>query len=146
MGFFKEFRDFATKGNVIDLAVGVIIGAAFGKIVSALVDNIFMPILGVLTGKVDFKEKYLLLNDSKGTSFESLAKAKEAGAPVLSYGLFIQSVIEFVIIAFCIFLLVKGINALTRKKEEAPAAPAAPPEPTPQEKLLMEIRDELKKK
>jgi len=146
MGFFKEFRDFATKGNVIDLAVGVIIGAAFGKIVSALVDNIFMPILGILTGKVDFKEKYLLLNDSKGSSFESLAKAKEAGAPVLSYGLFIQSVIEFVIIAFCIFLLVKGINALTKKKEEAPAAPAAPPEPTPQEKLLMEIRDELKKR
>jgi large conductance mechanosensitive channel len=146
MGFFKEFRDFATKGNVIDLAVGVIIGAAFGKIVSALVDNIFMPILGILTGKVDFKEKYLLLNDSKGSNFESLAKAKEAGAPVLSYGLFIQSVIEFIIIAFCIFLLVKGINALTRKKEEAPAAPAAPPAPTPQEKLLMEIRDELKKR
>ncbi|WPQ63906.1 large conductance mechanosensitive channel protein MscL [Chitinophaga sancti] len=146
MAFFKEFRDFATKGNVIDLAVGVIIGAAFGKIVSALVDNIFMPILGILTGKVDFKEKYWLLNDSKGSSFESLAKAKEAGAPVLSYGLFIQSVIEFVIIAFCIFLLVKGINALTRKKEEAPATPAAPPEPTPQEKLLMEIRDELKKR
>lgn len=146
MGFFKEFRDFATKGNVIDLAVGVIIGAAFGKIVSALVDNIFMPILGILTGKVDFKEKYILLNDSKGTGFESLAKAKEAGAPVLSYGLFIQSVIEFIIIAFCIFLLVKGINALTKKKEEAPAAPAAPPAPTPQEKLLMEIRDELRKK
>lgn len=146
MGFFKEFRDFATKGNVIDLAVGVIIGAAFGKIVSALVDNIFMPILGILTGKVDFKEKYLLLNDSKGSNFESLAKAKEAGAPVLSYGLFIQSVIEFIIIAFCIFLLVKGINALSRKKEEAPAAPAAPPAPTPQEKLLMEIRDELKKR
>lgn len=146
MGFLKEFRDFATKGNVIDLAVGVIIGAAFGKIVSALVDNIFMPILGILTGKVDFKEKYLLLNDSKGSNFESLAKAKEAGAPVLSYGLFIQSVIEFIIIAFCIFLLVKGINALTRKKEEAPAAPAAPPAPTPQEKLLMEIRDELKKR
>lgn len=146
MGFFKEFRDFATKGNVIDLAVGVIIGAAFGKIVSALVDNIFMPILGILTGKVDFKEKYLLLNDSKGSNFESLAKAKEAGAPVLSYGLFIQSVIEFVIIAFCIFLLVKGINALSKKKEEAPAAPAAPPAPTPQEKLLMEIRDELKKR
>lgn len=146
MGFFKEFRDFATKGNVIDLAVGVIIGAAFGKIVSALVDNIFMPILGILTGKVDFKEKYLLLNDSKGSSFESLAKAKEAGAPVLSYGLFIQSVIEFVIIAFCIFLLVKGINALGKKKDVAPAVPAAPPEPTPQEKLLMEIRDELKKK
>lgn len=146
MGFFKEFKDFATKGNVIDLAVGVIIGAAFGKIVSALVDNIFMPILGILTGKVDFKEKYLLLNDSKGSNFESLAKAKEAGAPVLSYGLFIQSIIEFVIIAFCIFLLVKGINALTKKKEEAPAAPAAPPEPTPQEKLLMEIRDELKKR
>jgi large conductance mechanosensitive channel len=145
MGFFKEFKDFATKGNVIDLAVGVIIGAAFQKIVSALVENIFMPVLGILTGPVDFKEKYFLLNDSKGTNFESLAKAKEAGAPLLAYGLFIQACIEFIIIAFCIFLLVKGINSLQRKKEEAPK-PAAPPEPTPQEKLLMEIRDELKKK
>lgn len=145
MGFFKEFKDFATKGNVIDLAVGVIIGAAFQKIVSALVENIFMPVLGILTGPVDFKEKYFLLNTSKGASFESLAKAKEAGAPVLAYGLFIQTCIEFIIIAFCIFLLVKGINSLHRKKAEAPK-PAAPPEPTPQEKLLMEIRDELKKK
>lgn len=145
MGFFKEFKDFATKGNVIDLAVGVIIGAAFQKIVSALVENIFMPVLGILTGPVDFKEKYFLLNDSKGASFESLAKAKEAGAPVLAYGLFIQTCIEFIIIAFCIFLLVKGINSLHRKKAEAPK-PATPPEPTPQEKLLMEIRDELKKK
>lgn len=145
MGFFKEFKDFATKGNVIDLAVGVIIGAAFQKIVSALVENIFMPVLGILTGPVDFKEKYFLLNDSKGAAFESLAKAKEAGAPVLAYGLFIQACIEFIIIAFCIFLLVKGINSLHKKKEAAPK-PAAPPEPTPQEKLLMEIRDELKKK
>ena len=147
MSFFKEFKEFATKGNVIDLAVGVIIGAAFQKIVSALVDNIFMPVLGIVTGRVDFKEKYILLNDSKGASFESLAKAKDAGAPVLAYGMFIQSIIEFIIIAFCIFLLVKFINTLTRKKEaEKAAAPATPPEPSAQEKLLMEIRDELKKK
>jgi large conductance mechanosensitive channel len=145
MGFFKEFKEFATKGNVIDLAVGVIIGAAFQKIVSSLVENIFMPVLGILTGKIDFKEKFFLLNDSKGTDFASLAKAKEAGAPVLSYGVFIQSVFDFIIMAFCIFLLVKFLNRLSRKKEEK-VAPAAPPELSTQEKLLIEIRDALKNK
>lgn len=145
MGFFKEFKEFATRGNVIDLAVGVIIGAAFQKIVNALVENVFMPVLGIVTGKVDFKERFFLLNDSAGTGFKTVADAKAAGAPVVAYGIFIQACIEFVLIAFCIFLLVKGINALNRKKQEAPK-PAAPPEPTPQEKLLMEIRDELKKK
>ncbi|PWV54239.1 large conductance mechanosensitive channel protein MscL [Chitinophaga sp. S165] len=144
MSFFKEFKEFATKGNVIDLAVGVIIGAAFGKIVSSLVDNIFMPILGILTGKVDFKEKFFQLDYSKGTA-ETLEAAKTAGIPVVSYGIFIQNCIDFIIMAFCIFLLVKFINRLTRKKEEAPA-PAAPPAPTTEEKLLMEIRDVLKSK
>lgn len=142
MSFFREFKEFATKGNVIDLAVGVIIGAAFGKIVSSLVDNIFMPVLGILTGKVDFKEKFFQLDYSKGT-VETLEAAKTAGIPVVSYGVFIQNCIDFIIMAFCIFLLVKFINRLTRKKEEAPAAP---PEPTTQEKLLMEIRDTLKSK
>jgi large conductance mechanosensitive channel len=144
MSFFKEFKEFATKGNVIDLAVGVIIGAAFGKIVSSLVDNIFMPVLGILTGKVDFKEKFVQLDYSKGTA-GTLEAAKTAGIPVVSYGVFIQNCIDFVIMAFCIFLLVKFINRLTRKKEEAPA-PAAAPEPTREEKLLMEIRDVLKSK
>jgi large conductance mechanosensitive channel len=143
MSFFKEFKEFATKGNVVDLAVGVIIGAAFGKIVTSLVENILMPVLGLFTKGANFTDNFLLLNDSKGTGFKSLAEAKEAGAPVFAYGAFLQSVIDFVIIAFCIFLLVKFMNRLTRKKE---AAPAAKPEPTTQEKLLMEIRDALKNK
>jgi large conductance mechanosensitive channel len=143
MSFFKEFKEFATKGNVIDLAVGVIIGAAFGKIVSSLVDNIFMPILGILTGKVDFKEKFFQLDYSKGT-VDTIEAAKTAGIPVVSYGIFIQNCIDFIIMAFCIFLLVKFINRLTRKKEEAPT-PAAP-ELSTEEKLLMEIRDALKNK
>lgn len=146
MSFFKEFKEFATKGNVMDLAIGVIIGGAFGKIVSSLVDNIFMPVLGIVTGKIDFKEKFIQLDYSKGT-FDTVAKAKDAGVPVLGYGLFIQSIIEFIIIAFCIFLMVKFLNALSRKKEEAATAPApaAPPELSTTEKLLMEIRDSLKK-
>lgn len=141
MSFLKEFKEFAMKGNVMDLAVGVIIGAAFGKIVTALVDNVLMPIIGIFTGGVNFSDKYALLNSSKGTDFPSLAKAKEAGAPVLAYGAFIQSVIDFIIIAFCIFLLIKFMNRLIRKKEEAPA----PAELSTQEKLLTEIRDLLKK-
>ncbi|SFD27942.1 large conductance mechanosensitive channel [Chitinophaga sp. CF118] len=143
MSFIKEFKEFATKGNVMDLAVGVIIGGAFGKIVTSLVENILMPMLGLVTGGVNFTDKFFLLNDSKGASFESLAKAKEAGAPVFAYGAFIQSIFDFIIIAFCIFLLVKFMNRLSRKKEEAPAVP---PVPTTQEKLLMEIRDALKNK
>ena len=143
MSFLKEFKEFAMKGNVMDLAVGVIIGAAFGKIVTSLVENILMPIIGVFTGGVNFTDKFILLNDSKGTGFPSLAKAKEAGAPAFAYGAFIQSVFDFIIIAFCIFLLVKFMNRLSRSKTEAPAAP---PAPTTQEKLLMEIRDTLKSK
>jgi large conductance mechanosensitive channel len=142
MSFLKEFKEFATKGNVMDLAVGVIIGAAFGKIVTSLVENILMPVLGLVTGGVNFTDEFFLLNDSKGSHFDSLAKAKEAGAPAFAYGAFIQSIFDFLIIAFCIFLLIKFMNRLSRKKEAAPAVV----EPTTQEKLLMEIRDELKKK
>ena len=143
MSFLKEFKEFAMKGNVMDLAVGVIIGGAFGKIVTALVDNVLMPIIGIFTGGVNFTDKFILLNNSKGSDFPSLAKAKEAGAPVLAYGAFLQSVIDFIIIAFCIFLLIKFMNRLIRKRDEAPAGP---PEPTAQEKLLMEIRELLKTK
>ena len=143
MSFFKEFKEFATKGNVMDLAVGVIIGGAFQKIVTSLVDNIFMPVLGIVTGGINFKDKFWLLNTSKGTDFPSLEKAKEAGAAVFAYGAFIQSIIDFVLIAFCIFLLVKFMNSMRKKKEEVPAAP---PAPTNEEKLLMEIRDALKNK
>jgi large conductance mechanosensitive channel len=142
MSFLKEFKEFAMKGNVMDLAVGVIIGGAFGKIVTALVDNVLMPVIGVFTGGVNFSDQYILLNNSKGSGFPSLAKAKEAGAPILAYGAFIQSVIDFIIIAFCIFLLIKFMNRLIRKKEQAPA----PAELSAQEKLLTEIRDLLKTK
>ena len=135
----KEFKDFAMKGNVLDMAIGVIIGGAFGKIVSSLVSDVLMPPIGLLMGKVDFSSLFLNLS---GTPQPSLAAAKAAGAPTLNYGVFLQSVFDFIIIAFVIFMLVKQIN---RFKREAPPAPLAPPAgPTNEEKLLMEIRDALK--
>ncbi len=141
MGFFKEFKEFAVKGNVMDMAVGVIIGGAFGKIVSSLVDDIIMPLVGKLVGGANFTDLYCVLNDA--TDPGSLAAAREAGIPVFAYGSFIQNIIDFLIIAFCIFLMIKGMNKLAKKKEEAPAPD---PEPTNEEKLLGEIRDLLKKK
>ena len=132
----KEFKDFAMKGNVLDMAIGVIIGGAFGKIVSSLVSDVLMPPIGLLMGKVDFSSLFLNLS---GTSQPSLAAAKAAGTPTLNYGVFLQSVFDFIIIAFVIFILVKQVN---RFKKEAPPAP--PPGPTNEEKLLMEIRDALK--
>ena len=140
MGFVKEFKEFAMKGNVMDMAVGVIIGGAFGKIVSSLVDDILMPIIGKLTGNVSFVDLFVTLGDGE---YSSLAAAKEAGAAVFAYGQFIQNVVDFLIVAFCIFLMLKGINKLNRKKEEEPA-PEEPKGPT-QEELLAEIRDLLKK-
>ncbi len=140
MSFIKEFKEFAMKGNVMDLAVGVIIGGAFGKIVTSLVDNILMPIIGLFTRGKNFNDVFYVLDTSKG-DVATLADAKAKGVAVFAYGAFIQSVIDFLIIAFCIFLLVKFMNRLTKKKEEAPA----PAELSTQEKLLMEIRDELKK-
>ncbi|MCK9612390.1 MAG: large-conductance mechanosensitive channel protein MscL [Bacteroidales bacterium] len=136
----KEFKEFAVKGNMIDMAVGIIIGAAFGKIVSSLVNDIIMPPLGKLLGNVNFTDLYYAMD---GVAYESLAKAKEAGAPVFAYGNFIQTVIDFLIIAITIFMIIKGINRMKRKKEEAPAAP---PAPTKEETLLTEIRDILKNK
>ena len=135
---FKEFKEFAMKGNVVDMAVGVIIGAAFGKIVSSLVADVIMPPIGLILGKVDFSSLFVALD---GNSYASLAAAKAAGAPTLNYGVFLNSVIDFTILAFVIFLMVKQINRL---KKEPPPAPAVPPEPTLQEKLLMEIRDTLR--
>ena len=132
----KEFRDFAMRGNVLDMAIGVIIGGAFGKIVSSLVSDVLMPPIGLLLGKVDFTSLFLNMS---GTPQPSLAAAKAAGAPTLNYGVFLQSVFDFIIIAFVIFLLVKQVN---RFKKEAPPAP--PAGPTNEEKLLMEIRDALK--
>ncbi len=141
MGFIKEFKEFAMKGNVMDMAVGVIIGGAFGKIVSSLVDDVLMPIIGKLTGGVDFTNLFVTLGDGQ---YETLAAAKEAGAATLAYGQFIQNIIDFLIVAFCIFMMIKGMNKLNKKKEEE-AAPAAPAGPT-QEELLAEIRDLLKQK
>jgi large conductance mechanosensitive channel len=132
----KEFRDFAMRGNVLDMAIGVIIGGAFGKIVSSLVSDVLMPPLGLLLGKVDFSSLFLNMS---GTPQPSLAAAKAAGAPTLNYGVFLQSVFDFIIIAFVIFMLVKQVN---RFKKEAPPVPLAGP--TNEEKLLMEIRDALK--
>jgi large conductance mechanosensitive channel len=135
----KEFRDFAMRGNVLDMAIGVIIGGAFGKIVSSLVSDVMMPPIGLLLGGVDFTGLFLNLS---GTAQPSLAAAKAAGAPTLNYGVFLQTVFDFIIIAFVIFLLVKQMNRL--KKEAPPAPPPPPPGPTNEEKLLMEIRDALK--
>jgi large conductance mechanosensitive channel len=135
----KEFKEFAMKGNVLDMAIGVIIGGAFGKIVSSLVSDVLMPPIGLLMGKVDFSSLFLNLS---GTPQPSLAAAKAAGAPTLNYGVFLQTVFDFIIIAFVIFMFVKQMN---RFKRETPAAPPAPPPgPTNEEKLLMEIRDALK--
>jgi large conductance mechanosensitive channel len=135
----KEFKDFAMKGNVLDMAIGVIIGGAFGKIVSSLVSDVLMPPLGLLLGKVDFSSLFFNLS---GTPQPSLIAAKAAGAPTLNYGVFLQATFDFIIIAFVIFILVKQVNRF--KREAPPAPPVPPPRPTNEEKLLMEIRDALK--
>ena len=131
MSFISEFKEFAMKGNVLDMAVGVIIGGAFGKIVSSLVDDILMPVVGMITSYIDFT-----------TLAFKIGEGEEAA--VLKYGNFIQNTVDFLIVAFCIFLMLKAINKMNRKKEE-PAAPAEPAGPT-QEELLAEIRDLLKNK
>lgn len=141
MSLIKEFKEFAVRGNVVDLAIAVIIGAAFGKIVTSLVNEVIMPPIGKLLGGVNFSDLFVNLEPAKG-SFASLASAKDAGAAVIAYGSFLNTVIDFTIVAFCVFLLVKAINAL--KKKPAPEAPAAPPAPSRQEAILAEIRDLLK--
>lgn len=133
MSMLKEFKDFAVKGNVVDMAVGIIIGAAFGKIVTALVAGVIMPPIGVLLGGVDFSNLAIIVKEAVG----------EAPAVVISYGAFIQTLIDFIIIAFAIFIVVKGINKLKKKEEAAPKTPAAP---SAEEALLTEIRDLLKSK
>jgi large conductance mechanosensitive channel len=139
MSFVKEFKEFAMRGNVVDLAVGVVIGAAFGKIVTSLVQDVIMPPLGALMGGVDFKQLFI---DLSGQGFATLAEAEKAGVPLIKYGAFIQTIVDFTIIAFAIFVAVKAINKLKRQEE---AAPAEPP-PTPEDiVLLREIRDALKK-
>lgn len=141
MSFIQAFKAFALKGNVVDMAVGVIIGGAFGKIVTSIVNNIIMPPIGVLTGGMDFTDLKLVLKDAVKEGDQVVSEAV-----TINYGQFIQDVVDFLIIAFCIFLMVKGIAALSRKKEEKPAEPAPAPEPSAEEKLLTEIRDLLKNK
>jgi len=130
MGMAKEFKEFAMKGNMLDMAIGIVIGAAFGKIVSSVVADVLMPPLGLLLGGVNFAALKLTLKEAVG----------DTAAVTLNYGAFLQTVVDFVIVAFAIFLMIKGINSM-RKKQEAPAAPAPPPN---QEVLLAEIRDLLK--
>lgn len=132
MGMLKEFKEFAVKGNVVDMAVGIIIGAAFGKIVSSFVGDVLMPPLGMLMGGVDFTDLVVTLQ----------AATADAAAVTINYGKFIQTVIDFVIVAFAVFIAIKAINSAKKKEEAKPAAPAAPPK---QEVLLEEIRDLLKK-
>ncbi len=136
---FKEFQEFIAKGNVIDLAVAVIIGGAFGAIVKSFVNDIIMPVLSLFTGGIDFANLFWALD---GGDYATLAAAQEAGAATLSYGLFINAIINFLVVAFVIFIIVREINKMKREEE---AAPAAPPEPSAEEKLLGEIRDLLKK-
>jgi large conductance mechanosensitive channel len=142
MGFWQEFKSFAMKGNVIDLAVGVIIGGAFGKIVTAMVDDIIMPLVALITGKgTTFKDKFLVLRHAKeGDVYASIEEAKTAGANIFAYGHFIQTIVDFLIIAFFIFLAIKGINKI--KQQEVETMPLGP---STTEKLLAEIRDLLKK-
>ncbi|NMG27567.1 large conductance mechanosensitive channel protein MscL [Aromatoleum evansii] len=141
MSFLREFKEFAMRGNVVDLAVGVVIGGAFGKIVDSLVKDVIMPIVGRMLGGVDFKHLYVNLGDK---TFETMEAAEKAGAPLVKYGAFINTTIDFIIIAFAIFVAIKAMNRLKRAEPPAP-----PPEPAPEPedvKLLREIRDALKQR
>lgn len=139
----KEFKEFIARGNVVDLAVGVIIGGAFGAITTSLVNDVLMPVIGLLLGRVDFSTLFLVLSNPGGVEIPSTpALAKEAGIVTLNYGQFINTIVNFVIIAFAVFMLVRTINRLRREQAEAPAPPAAPPEDI---LLLREIRDSLKR-
>ena len=134
-----EFKKFAMRGNVVDMAVGIIIGGAFGKIVSSFVADVIMPPIGLIMGNVDFANLFMNLGDG---TFETLEAAKEAGAPVIAYGAFINTIVDFVIVAFAIFMVIQWMNKMKKEEEEKPAAP---PEPSKEEVLLSEIRDLLKK-
>ena len=141
MGMLSEFKAFAMKGNVVDMAVGVIIGGAFGAIVGSMVSDVMMPVIGKATGGISFSDQFLALD---GGTYASLEAATAAGASVMKYGAFLDTIIRFVIVAFCLFLVIKAMNAAKRKEAAAPApAPAAPPR---QEVLLEEIRDLLRKR
>jgi large conductance mechanosensitive channel len=140
MSIVKEFRDFAMRGNVVDMAVGIIIGGAFGTIVKSLVDDVMMPVIGLILGGVDFSNIFITL---KGETFATVDAAREAGAVTLNIGLFINAVVAFLIVAFALFLVIKGMNRVKAQMEE-PAEPEGPTPPPRQEVLLEEIRDLLK--
>lgn len=145
MGFIQEFKEFAVKGNVMDLAVGVIIGGAFGKIIDSVVNDLVMPVVAAVIGQPDFSNLYLIIRKAEGvdnTVYKSLAEAREAGHTVFAYGNFITVLIQFLLLALVIFMMVKGINKLKKTEEPAPE----PEEPSSTDKLLMEIRDSLKNK
>jgi len=139
----KEFKEFAAKGNMLDMAVGIVIGAAFATIISSLVNDIIMPPVGMAMGGVDVAEMYALLEEGSAAAapYASLAAAQEAGAVTINYGIFINALISFIIIAFVLFMVIRSFNKMKKQEEEAPAAP---PEPTSEEVLLGEIRDLLK--
>jgi large conductance mechanosensitive channel len=139
----KEFKEFALKGNVVDLAVGVVIGATFGAIVNSVVQDLVMPIVGVLTGGMDFSQRFALLRDGTPAGpYATVAAAKAAGAATMNYGQFLNAVVNFLIVAFVLFLVIKAMNSARRAQVEAPAAP---PAPSAEETLLTEIRDLLKR-
>lgn len=139
---FKEFKEFAMRGNVVDMAVGIIIGAAFGTIIKSLVSDVIMPPIGLALGDVDFSNLFSVLKEGTPAGpYAALLEAQEAGAVTINYGLFVNTIISFLIVAFAVFLLIRSINNMKRKEEEAPAAP---PEPSKEETLLTEIRDLLK--
>lgn len=140
MSLAKEFKEFAMRGNVVDLAVGVIIGSAFGKIVSSLVADVIMPPIGLLTGGVDFTEMKIVIQDKVMTG--DVITTPEVA---IGYGKFVNEIFTFLIVAFAVFMMIKALNSTKRKEEAKPAAPAAPPAPTTEEKLLGEIRDLLQK-
>ncbi len=140
----QEFKEFAMKGNMLDMAVGIIIGAAFGTIIQSLVNDVLMPPIGLLLGGVDFADLFVTL--AAGTEpgpYATLAAAQEAGAVTINYGVFINAMISFLIVAFAVFMVVRGFNKIKREEEAAEEAPPAPPEPSAEEKLLTEIRDLL---
>ena len=142
MGMMREFREFAVKGNVVDLAVGVIIGASFGKIVDSIVGDLIMPIVSAVFGKLDFSSLFVVLGQVPPGTAMTLDALKKAGVPVLAYGNFITVAVNFIILAFIVFLMVKQINRLRREAPAAPAVPAPPPEDVV---LLREIRDSLRR-
>ncbi len=143
MSIVKEFKEFAMRGNIVDMAVGIIIGASFGKIITSLVNDVLMPPIGLAIGRVDFSQLHIVLQKAQPAVMEGEKIIKPALAQVsMNYGPFIQTIIDFIIVAFCVFLLIKAMNKLMAKKE---AAPAAPPAPSEEVTILKEIRDALKK-